>query len=54
MTASVDSAAANVLVLLATAEEGQREHVNPYLTGIGSFVFLVFCLAVTLAFNRDR
>jgi len=46
--------AANVLVLIAQAEVGQREHVSPYLTGIGAFVLLTLCLAVTLVFNRDR
>jgi hypothetical protein len=54
MTASLDVAAVNALVLFAQAEEHQREHLNPYLTGIGSFVFLTLCLALTLAFNRDR
>jgi hypothetical protein len=45
---------ATALSILATAEETQGEHVNPYLVGVGTFLFLVLCLAVTLMFNRDR
>jgi hypothetical protein len=44
----------NALSILATAEETQRDLPNPYLVGIGTFLFLVLCLAVTLLFNRDR
>jgi hypothetical protein len=46
--------AAYALSFLATAEETQREHINPYLVGISTFVVLVLCLAFTLIFNRDR
>jgi len=46
---------AYALSLIATAaEETQREHMNPYVVGIATFVLLVLCLSVTLLFNRDR
>jgi hypothetical protein len=46
--------AAYALSLIATAEETQREHINPYVVGISTFIVLVLCLSFTLLFNRDR
>jgi hypothetical protein len=45
---------AATLSVLGAAEETQREHMNPYLVGVSTFVFFVLCLSFVLLFNRDR
>jgi hypothetical protein len=46
--------ASYALSLLVAAEEGQADHINPFLVGISTFLLFVVCLACTLLFNRDR
>ncbi|HKE50619.1 MAG TPA: hypothetical protein VKE25_03840 [Actinomycetes bacterium] len=34
--------------------ETDRAHINPLLTGTGTFVLFLLLLLITLQFNRDR
>ncbi|MEE1795838.1 hypothetical protein PUR28_34525 [Streptomyces sp. BE308] len=47
---------AHQLVTLASegGAGGNHESLNPYLTGGGAFLALMFLLWVTTRFNRDR
>ncbi|MFJ4967863.1 hypothetical protein [Streptomyces sp. NPDC088755] len=47
---------AHQLVTLASegGEGGNHESLNPYLTGGGALLALLFLLWVTTRFNRDR
>lgn len=41
------------LGVLAQAET-DRGHINPLLTGTGTFVLFLILLLITLQFNKDR
>ncbi|GAA2470603.1 hypothetical protein GCM10010406_02730 [Streptomyces thermolineatus] len=43
---------AAALTLLAS-ESAEHENLNPYVTGIGAFLFLMVLLWITTRFNRD-
>ncbi|WP_185993899.1 hypothetical protein OG422_09635 [Streptomyces sp. NBC_01525] len=40
--------------LVALAEGGQHNSLNPLVTGGGAFVVLLLLLLITTRFNRDR
>ena len=43
-----------LLGLVAQAESESERHINPLLTGIGTFVLFLLLLIITLQFNRGR
>ncbi|MFF3393387.1 hypothetical protein ACFYW1_20975 [Streptomyces sp. NPDC002669] len=53
---SLTSTAHQLVTLASEGGElgGNHESLNPYLTGGGAFVALMFLLWVTTRFNRDR
>ncbi|UUS31008.1 MULTISPECIES: hypothetical protein [Streptomyces] len=53
---SLHTAAAHLVTLAEGGSEhgGNHESLNPYLTGGGALLALLFLLWVTTRFNRDR
>lgn len=43
-----------LLGLLAQTETERDGHVNPVLTGVGTFLLFTLLLIFTLQFNKDR
>ena len=39
---------------LAQAETDSARHINPLITGIGTFALFLILLLITLQFNKDR